>query len=163
MLQTSRCSLSVQPNDYRHSTVQLCIQLAVTMVLASLLLVKTVHHDASGNAMFNWNISLQCFWQHHFVSTIFHLPFCIHHFLSSIFYPPFCTDYLAGKWVVADIALPILTTLTLAGNLELDYEKDPATNDYREFTLQVDHLIIMGGRLVVGWLDNRFVVNIKWD
>lgn len=58
-------------------------------------------------------------------------------------------------WVVGDIAFPVLNKLILKGNLELDFEKDPDTQDYRDFTIDVKFLIIEGGRLVVGWEDNR--------
>jgi len=57
--------------------------------------------------------------------------------------------------VVADIEFPVLKSLVLKGNLELDYEKIPDTDNYRDFTLEVEHIIIEGGRLVVGWEDNR--------
>ena len=58
-------------------------------------------------------------------------------------------------WVVADIAFPRINKLILKGNLELDHEINPDTGTYRDFTLEVNFIVIQGGRLVVGWEDNR--------
>ena len=40
--------------------------------------------------------------------------------------------------------------LTLYGNLELEYKPDESGN-YMDFTLEADYIVVMGGRLVVGW------------
>lgn len=61
-------------------------------------------------------------------------------------------------WVVADIDFPVLKSLTLRGNLEFDPDKDPNTNEYRDFTLEVGFIIIEGGRLIIGWEDNRYMI-----
>ena len=57
--------------------------------------------------------------------------------------------------MVADIAFPRINKLILKGNLELDHEINPDTGTYRDFTLEVNFIVIQGGRLVVGWEDNR--------
>lgn len=58
-------------------------------------------------------------------------------------------------WVVADVAFPRINKLVLVGNLEMDHKKIPNTDNYRDFTLEVNFIIIQGGRLVVGWEDDR--------
>jgi hypothetical protein len=53
--------------------------------------------------------------------------------------------------VVADIALPSMGKLVIYGVLELD-----GTNGTKNFVLNCTYIIIMGGRLIVGWPDNPF-------
>ena len=48
------------------------------------------------------------------------------------------------------MALPRMKKLTLYGNLELEYKPDESGN-YMDFTLEADYIVVMGGRLVVGW------------
>lgn len=60
-------------------------------------------------------------------------------------------------WIVADVAIPKLRSLNLKGNLEFDGEKDPNTDEYKTFVLEVSYIIIEGGRLIVGWEEDRYV------
>lgn len=48
------------------------------------------------------------------------------------------------------MALPRMKKLTLYGNLELEHNPDESGN-YMDFTLEADYIVVMGGRLVVGW------------
>ncbi|KAK3107032.1 hypothetical protein FSP39_005622 [Pinctada imbricata] len=57
-----------------------------------------------------------------------------------------------GTWVVADTNLPWLGTLILKGGLELD-----SNNGARDFTLNCTYIIILGGRLVVGFPEEPFL------
>ena len=57
-------------------------------------------------------------------------------------------------WVVADIDFPRINYLILEGNLEIDQGTGP--DNYNSFTLEVNFIIIKGGRLVVGWEDDRW-------
>ena len=52
------------------------------------------------------------------------------------------------------MALPKMKKLTLYGNLELEHNPD-ASGNYLDFTLEADYIVVMGGRLVVGWENDR--------
>ena len=64
---------------------------------------------------------------------------------------------LTGDWVVADTSLPIINKLYIYGVLELEYQINPETEDYFNFILNCSHIIISGGRLIVGWEDQPFM------
>lgn len=59
--------------------------------------------------------------------------------------------WLSGQWVVADIELPSMGKLVLYGVLELD-----GTNGTKNFVLNCTYIVILGGRLIVGWPDKPF-------
>lgn len=59
-----------------------------------------------------------------------------------------------GKWVVGDIALPRMEKLVLYGVLELDDD-----NGARDFELRCKYIIILGGRLIIGWPNKPFLAN----
>ncbi|XP_062574409.1 fibrocystin-L-like [Saccostrea cucullata] len=56
------------------------------------------------------------------------------------------------QWVVADTDLPAMGKLVLYGTLELD-----DANGTRNFVLNCTYIIILGGRLIVGWPDKPFL------
>ena len=53
-----------------------------------------------------------------------------------------------SQYVIVDIALPRLYSITIYGGLEL--------SDELNHTIEVDYIVIAGGRLVVGWPDMPF-------
>ncbi|XP_013401885.1 LOW QUALITY PROTEIN: fibrocystin-L-like [Lingula anatina] len=63
-----------------------------------------------------------------------------------------------GDWVVADMALPVFDRLELNGTLELEYQRNPLTNQYYNFVINATYIIIkFPGRLIIGWSDNVFM------
>lgn len=56
------------------------------------------------------------------------------------------------QWVVADTALPRMGKLVLYGVLELD-----DANGTRNFELNCTYIVILGGRLIIGWPDKPFL------
>lgn len=58
----------------------------------------------------------------------------------------------SDQWVVADMALPRMGKLVLYGVLELD-----DANGTRNFELNCTYIIILGGRLIIGWPDKPFL------
>ena len=60
--------------------------------------------------------------------------------------------FATEQWVVADTTIPKMGKLVLFGVLELD-----DANGTRNFEIKCTYLIIMGGRLIVGWPDKPFL------
>ncbi|XP_061168814.1 fibrocystin-L-like [Saccostrea echinata] len=56
------------------------------------------------------------------------------------------------QWVVADTDLPAMGKLVLFGTLELD-----DANGTRNFVLNCTYIVILGGRLIIGWPDKPFL------
>ncbi|XP_060067607.1 fibrocystin-L-like [Ylistrum balloti] len=61
-------------------------------------------------------------------------------------------------WMVADTVIPRLNKLIIYGVLEFDIS--PVNNSYRNFTLSVTDIIIIGGRLLIGSPNNPFLGQI---
>ena len=59
-----------------------------------------------------------------------------------------------GTWVVVDTPLPRLGKLYVDGVLE--FEHGPVGGAVFSFTLSCTHILIRGGRLIVGWPDAPF-------
>ncbi|XP_069121982.1 fibrocystin-L-like [Argopecten irradians] len=53
-----------------------------------------------------------------------------------------------GVWMVADMAIPSFNKVTLYGVLEFDHGTAPS---YRDIDLNATYIIILGGRLIIGW------------
>lgn len=61
---------------------------------------------------------------------------------------------VVDKWVVGDTILPHMEKLVLYGVLELD------DNDgNRNFELRCKYIVILGGRLIIGWPNKPFLAN----
>ena len=72
----------------------------------------------------------------------------------------------AGDWVVADTKdVPTLKTLTLKGNLELNLTSLSTTGRRKraleKVTITAEYIIIMGGRLVIGWPDKPYTGEVE--
>ena len=52
--------------------------------------------------------------------------------------------------MVADVDFPIINKLYIYGTLELQNEVSPNSSVYNNFTLSAEHIIIIGGRLIIG-------------
>lgn len=65
---------------------------------------------------------------------------------------------LTGEWRVGDTEIPPLAELIIYGVLELDH--GDALSGYRDFTIQTSYIVILGGRLIVGWEDKPFLGNV---
>ncbi|XP_060084827.1 fibrocystin-L-like, partial [Ylistrum balloti] len=69
-------------------------------------------------------------------------------------------------WMVADMAIPSLNKLILYGVLEFDHG---TSAPYRDIDLNATHIIILGGRLIIGWPDAPYLGNSQvilrgsWD
>lgn len=50
--------------------------------------------------------------------------------------------------------------LVIYGALELDHGNITQTGSYRDFTINVTYLMILGGRLIIGWEDKPFLGNV---
>lgn len=59
--------------------------------------------------------------------------------------------------MLADIEIPPLGELFICGVLEFDNAN--YTEGYKNFTVNVTHIIIYGGRLIVGWEKSPFMGN----
>lgn len=72
----------------------------------------------------------------------------------------FFYSILKDTWVVADISLPMLNKLYVYGTLELEHKPDSSGN-YMDFVLNCSHILVMGGRLIVGWEEEAFQGHAK--
>lgn len=61
------------------------------------------------------------------------------------------------QWRVGDTNIPPLAELIIYGVLELDHGN--ATAGYRDFVINTSYIIILGGRLIIGWEDRPFLGN----
>ncbi|XP_069115224.1 fibrocystin-L-like [Argopecten irradians] len=59
-------------------------------------------------------------------------------------------------WMVADMAIPSFNKVILYGVLEFDHG---TSAPYRDIDLNATHIIILGGRLVIGWPDAPYLGN----
>ncbi|XP_069115226.1 fibrocystin-L-like [Argopecten irradians] len=68
------------------------------------------------------------------------------------------TDLTIPKdvWMVADMAIPSFNKVFLYGALEFDHG---SSAPYRDIDLNATHIIILGGRLVIGWPDAPYLGN----
>lgn len=55
---------------------------------------------------------------------------------------------MTDVWMVVDVAIPSLNTVIIYGGLEFDQGPSPP---YRDFVLNATHIIVLGGRLIIGW------------
>ncbi|XP_033757813.1 fibrocystin-L-like [Pecten maximus] len=60
-------------------------------------------------------------------------------------------------WMVADMAIPSFNKVILYGTLEFDH----GTSPYRDIDLNATHIIILGGRLIIGWPDAPYLGNAQ--
>ncbi|XP_021369085.1 fibrocystin-L-like isoform X2 [Mizuhopecten yessoensis] len=60
----------------------------------------------------------------------------------------------SGVWMVADMAIPWFKTVVLYGTIEFDHG---TAAPYRNIDLNATHVIILGGRLIIGWPDDPFL------
>ena len=56
--------------------------------------------------------------------------------------------------MVADTALPTINKLYIYGTLE--FEHNMVKDKYLDLTLSASHILISGGRLIVGWEDQPY-------
>ena len=62
---------------------------------------------------------------------------------------------LAGKWVVLDIEKPPrFKQVWIYGVLEFDVDVNPENGKPYDFVFAASHIVISGGRLIVGWPNN---------
>ncbi|XP_021347967.1 fibrocystin-L-like [Mizuhopecten yessoensis] len=59
-------------------------------------------------------------------------------------------------WMVADMAIPWFNKVILYGTLEFDHG---TSAPYRDIDLNATHIIILGGRLIIGWPDAPYLGN----
>ena len=67
--------------------------------------------------------------------------------------------YLLDMWMILDVEdLPPFKQVIVEGTLEFEYQnKTDDPEDFYDFSLVCDHLIISGGRVIVGWEDKPFL------
>ena len=58
--------------------------------------------------------------------------------------------------MVADTEFPIINKLYIYGVLEFEFQTHPNGHNYN-FTLSCEHIIIIEGRLIVGWEEDPFL------
>ena len=66
---------------------------------------------------------------------------------------------ISDVWMVADSTLPKINKLYIEGTLE--FEHNQVEGEYLDLTLSATHILISGGRLIVGWEDAPFRGNAE--